>query len=188
MGRRSKIEALPGPIKQAVDELQKTGRYKLDDVLAHLRKLGAEHQVPAEALPGRSALGEYAQNFERTAARMREAKQLAEVWVGRLGQEPESKVGRLITEMLRTVAFQQLAAMGDDAAAVGSMDIMMIARAIKDLESAEKISADREIKIREQVAKEAAKVVDEAAKEGGLSADRAAELRRKVLGLGNAKP
>jgi|GEM_PF-189008 len=183
MGRKSKVEALPGPVKREVDELLKTGRFTLDDIIAHLRKLADEHQVPAEELPSRSALGRYAQNFERTAARMREAKQLAEVWVGKLGHEPESKIGRLITEMLRTVAFQQLAAMGDDTAAVESMDIMLIAKAIKDLESAEKISIDREIKIREQVAKEAAKVVDEAAREGGLSAERAGELRRKVLGL-----
>jgi len=183
MARRSKVEALPGPVKAAVDGLLKTGRFTLDDIVAHIRKLAQEHEVPAEELPSRSALGRYAQSFERTASRMREAKQLAEVWVGKLGHEPESKVGRLITEMLRTVAFQQLAEMGDEGAVVESMDIMLIAKAIKDLESAEKISADREIKIREQVAKQAAKVVDEAAREGGLSADRAAELRRKVLGL-----
>ena len=97
MGRKSKVEALPGPVKREVDELLKTGRFTLDDIIAHLRKLADEHQVPAEELPSRSALGRYAQNFERTAARMREAKQLAEVWVGKLGHEPESKIGRLIT-------------------------------------------------------------------------------------------
>lgn len=187
MRKRSKIEALPGPIKKAVDELLKTGRFSLDDILVHLRQLGAQHQVPSGEMPSRSSLGRYAQNFERTAARMREARELAGVWVEKMGHEPESGVGRLLMEMLRTVAFQQLAAMGDSEAAVESMDIMLLAKAIRDLESAQKTSAEREIKIRQEVAKDAAKVVDEATREGGLSAERADELRRKVLGLAGPK-
>lgn len=160
MAKRSKVEALPAPVKAAVDELLKTGRFTLDDIIRHIRQLGDAHQVPAAALPSRSAVGRYAKRFEATAARLREAREVAKTWVEKLGEDPEGNVGRLLMEMLRTVAFQQLMDLNEGDEAAAPKDIMMLARGIKDLEGASYQSMQRELRIRKDVVAEMAKKLD----------------------------
>lgn len=163
---RAKIEALPVPVKAAVDELLKTGRFTLDQIIAHLRKLGSEHQVPEAALPSRSAIGRYAQRFEKTAAKLREAREIASTWVQKLGDDPEGSVSRLLQEMLKTVAFQQLAQMNEAEEPPEASEIMLLARSIKDLESAASQSMQRELRIRKDVIAEMAKKLSGLEKDG----------------------
>ena len=92
-------------------------------------------------------------------------------------------MGRLLSEMLRTVTFQQLADMGDDGAEVKTKEIAMLAGAIRDLSSADKIMADREFAIRREITKQAADAASKIAKRGGLSNDAVQEIRGSILGL-----
>jgi LAS superfamily LD-carboxypeptidase LdcB len=119
----------------------------------------------------------------------RETQAIAKVWVQKLGEDPEGDVGQLAAEVLKMVASQTAFDMGDEEESVDPKDIHFLARAIKDLESAGKISLDRELIIRRELAKEHARKLDSAMKdakaagEKGLSAERVAQLRRDFLGV-----
>lgn len=119
--------------------------------------------------------------------RFREAQAVAKTWIKRMEEEgPDGDVGRLVAEMLRTVAFQQVGNMTDKERN-NPMDIMLIAKAIKDLAGADKLSTERIIKIRDEVAKQtaqkAADVVNEVAREGGLNSEQQDALYNRILGI-----
>jgi polyhydroxyalkanoate synthesis regulator phasin len=178
MAQRSKIERLDPRIREVVDQLIRDGRATIDEIVDRLREM-----IGDEA-PSRTAVGNYAQRARKQMARYREAQEVAKVWIGKLDQEPDGDVGRLLSEMLRTVAFQTLGELGSRADGdVEASEVMLLARAIKDLASADKLSADREIRIRREIAKKVEDVVDETAKAQGMSEDQARFWREKVLGV-----
>lgn len=177
MPRRSRIEQLDPRIREQVDRLVRAGR-TIDEITEHLARLAGEEA------PSRSAVGRYVRSAREQMRRYREAQEVAKVWVGRLEEDPEGDVGRLLSEMLRTVAFQTIGVMSErDGAEIGPDEIMLLARAIKDLASADKVAMERELKIRQEVARQAADAATKIAKRGGLSADAVQEIRREILGV-----
>lgn len=176
MPRRSRVEQLDPRIREQVDRLVRAGR-TIDEITGHLE------QLAGEAAPSRSSVGRYVRNTREQMARYREAQELAKVWVGRIEEEPEGDVGRLLSEMLRTVAFQQLAASGDEGAELNTKEVAMLAGAIRDLSNADKTRADMALRIRKEVAKEAADAAARVATKGGLSGEAVQEIRREILGV-----
>lgn len=177
MGRKSTVKQLPDQVRTLVDRLVREDRATIDQIVGKLEELLGNDA------PSRSSVGRYVKHTREQMQRYREAQELAKVWVGKLEEEPEGDVGRLLSEMLRTVAFQQLAAAGDEGAQIKTKEISMLAGAMRDLASADKITMDRELRIRQEVAKQAADVADKAAKRHGLTGDAAAEIRREILGV-----
>lgn len=190
---KRKLGDLDPDLKAEVDRLIRDGRATLDEIVAHIRGLGAE--------VSRSAVHRYKQSAESAMRRYREAQEVAGVWVKEFKERPDGDVGRLLAEMLKSVAFSTLSTMADradDPAAGGEdappaptpMDLMLMAKAIGELERARKTSFETEQRVREQIAREqnarieaAATAVGSAAREAGLSAERVAELQAKVAGL-----
>lgn len=176
MGRKSSIEQLDPRIKEAVDRLVREGRATIDDIVEAIDALGGE--------ASRSAVGRYVRNARAQMDRYRQAQEVAKVWVGKLEENPEGDVGRLLSEMLRTIAFQTMAGMGEDEElAPNPGEIMFLAKAIKELASADKLSADRALKIREQALRQAASQAEKIVRSKGMSAEAASEIRREILGV-----
>lgn len=171
MGKPSSIKRLDPRIREAVDAAIREGRASIGDIVDLIKNLGGE--------VSRSAVGRYKQAAEAQMQRYREAQEVAKVWIGKLQADPEGDVGRLLAEMLRTTAFQTLGDM--DAATPG--DVMFLAKALKDLASADKMTAERIIKVRQEMAKEAADKATAVAKAKGLSKETVEELRREILGV-----
>lgn len=171
MGRKSTIQQLDPRIKTEVDSAIREGRATIDEIVAIVRSMGGD--------ASRSSVGRYKQQAEAQMARYREAQEIAKVWIGKLQADPEGDVGRLLAEMLRTTAFSTL---GDMEAATPE-DLMFLAKALKDLASTDKLTADRILLVRREAAKEAAEKVASVGKAKGLSADTVAELRREILGV-----
>lgn len=171
MGRQSVIKKLDPRIREAVDAAIREGRATIDDIVALIRALGGD--------ASKSAVGRYKQQAEAQFQRYREAQEVAKVWIGKLQADPEGDVGRLLAEMLRTTAFQTL---GDMEAATPG-DLMFLAKALKDLASADKLTAERILVVRREAAKEAAEKATTVAKAKGLSAETVAELRKEILGV-----
>lgn len=171
MSRKSSVKGLDPRIREAVDAAIREGRATIDDVVAIIRAMGAD--------VSRSAVGRYKQRAEAQMQKYREAQEVAKVWIGKLQADPEGDVGRLLSEMLRTVAFQTV---GDMEAAVPE-DLMFLARALKDLASADKLTAERILKVRQETLKEAAKEVQKVAVQAGLSDETAELMRKKILGV-----
>lgn len=169
MARKSSIKQLDPRIREAVDAAIREDRATIEDIVALIRSLGGE--------ASRSAVGRYKQAAEAQMARYREAQEVAKVWIGKLQTEPEGDVGRLLAEMLRTTAFSTLG----DMDAASPQDLMFLGKALKDLASADKLTAERILKVRQEATKEAAAVAVKEAKGAGLSDDAAELIRRKIL-------
>jgi Tfp pilus assembly pilus retraction ATPase PilT len=105
------------------------------------------------------------------------------VWADRFGDEPEGDVGQLLKQMLRSVAFQTLGSMSEREESAEAMEVMLLAKAMKDLAGADKLAADRILMIRREVAKQAATEAVKEAKAGGLSDEAAEAIRQKILGV-----
>jgi len=178
MPRKSSIQQLPPELQSALNELLREGRFTLDDILAKLAELNA-----GVAPVSRSALGRYAQRAEEQMRRYREAQEVAKVWIDKLEKEPDGDVARLLPEMLRSVAFQTLGNLSDRKEDVEAQEVMFLAKAMKDLASTDRLTQDRILIIRQEVAKKAAVEAVKQAKASGLSDEAAELIRSKVLGV-----
>jgi hypothetical protein len=177
MANKSAIAKLDPRVREAVDTAIREGRATIDDLVVLISSYGAK--------ASRSSVGRYVKNATEQLQRYREAQEVAKVWIGKLTDEPEGDVGRLLAEMLRTVAFQQIGEMSGDAkgAKPKPMDIMLVAKALEHLAKSEKTAVDRAVKIRDEFAKKAADAAVKVGKSKGLSVDTIDEIKRSILGI-----
>jgi hypothetical protein len=177
--RPSSITQLDPSIKEAVDTAIREGRLTIDQIVELIAGSGGD--------ASRSAVGRYVKNAKEKMEDYRQATQMASVWVDKLGKQPEGDVGRMVLEMLRLVAFKSIGNIEEAA----PEDLMFLAKAMKDIAGADKLVVDREINVRKLVAAEAVKVANEVAstaKKAGLSDDTIDLIKKKILGVADAKP
>jgi hypothetical protein len=175
MGNKSSVKMLPPDIREQIDTLLKQ-EVTLEAIRAKLGELGADIS--------KSALGRYKQQIDKVGDRLKRSREMSQVFVAQLGAAPEGKQGRIIVEMLQSVIFDHMIPVDEGAEPVyDPHNISMLARAMKDLASAEKISADREIIIRREAMRDAAEAAVATAKSKGLSAETAEEIRASILGI-----
>ncbi|MHC1792024.1 DUF3486 family protein [Solidesulfovibrio sp.] len=178
MARQSSVKKLPTPIRKELDRLLADGAHTLDQVVAHLRQLGAP--------VSRSAVGRYSQEFEEVAAHIRESREVAAAFARELGEVPEGDMGRVLVEVVHRLVFKAGVAKLREGA-IDAVDAARLAKAIKDLAAGSKISVDMEFKIREQVAAETAKKAageaEAVGREKGLSAETVEAIKSRILGI-----
>ncbi len=177
--RPSSITQLDPAIKQAVDSAVREGRATISEIVHLVESLGGD--------ASRSAVGRYVKNARERMEDYRQATQIAAVWVDKLGKEPEGDVGRMLLEMLRVVAFKTIG----DIETASPEDLMFLGKAIKDFASADKLAVDKAITVRKLIAAEAEKVaaeVGKTAKKAGISDDTIDLIKKRILGIADAKP
>lgn len=176
---RSSIHRLPPELRAEIDRLLADGRFTIREVTAHLQELGAD--------VSKSAVHRYSQEFEKVAADIRLAREMA-VAIGReLETMPEGDAGRLAIESLQALLLRarMQVATADE---LNVKEIAELSRAAKDLSTALKSNVDVELKIRTRAAKEAAEAAGEAAKAAGLTADTVDAIKASVLGIAQRSP
>lgn len=147
MARTGKIRRLPPELRDILHRKLDEG-CTLDEITAHLQALGAD--------VSRSGLGRYKQSFDKVASRLRDSREMAEAMIQKIGPEAsEGRQGRLLVQMLNTLTsdymFRRLQE-GDD---IDADEMKSLARALKDTTHAARLSQDFELKIREEIRKEA---------------------------------
>lgn len=180
MPRKSSISQLDPAVRAELDRLMKDDRFTLEQIVAHLKQLGA--------VVSRSSLGRYHKRFEESGKKIREAREVAAIWTERLGNEPQGDIGKVVIEMLRTMAFDATMQMGQDREVETQLDgkaISTLALAMQRIEAAGKLSLDRERVLLQAAAEAAAREVDAVAadKKGGLTAEAAEEIKRRILSI-----
>lgn len=160
MARQSTVAAMADEAREALDRMVREGRATIDQIRERLCELAGEDA------PSRSAIGRYVQSAKKKMENYRQAQEIAKAWVGKIDEEPNGDVGRLLTELLRSAAFATLGQMGEGGEEADPRDIGLLARAVKDMASADKISAERELRIRKEVVESAARQVEKAEKQG----------------------
>jgi len=184
VARRSSLERLPPELQDLYHRLLRAG-CTIMEITDKLNELDAD--------VSKSAVGRAVKGARAQMRQYREAQEVAGQWVTQLNEQPQGDVSALLTEMLKTVAYSTIASIGDGSEAeLGkdgkpkapkAMDIMLLAKAIRDLEASTKQSLERREKIERQVLERQAKAAEKVAKKQGMSAEGWAEIRAGFLGI-----
>ena len=189
MPRKSTVKTLPPELLAEVNRILAGDTLTLDELVAYLRDAGHPR--------GRSALHRHKQRQERVAKRLRQSREMATALVQELGPSvTEGKTGRMLVEILQSMVFDHMLnrveagdGEGTEDDDMSSQDFFFLAKSIKELASASKLSTDQEMKLREKFVSDAIAIVDEVneeAKRGGepgLSAEAIERLKREMLGV-----
>lgn len=167
MPPRSKVEQLPTDVREELDRrLQSNGFANY----VQLSEWLAEKGYPI----GKSALHSYGQDFEARLGSLRKVTEQARIIVSE-NPDDDGAVNDALIRLTQEKVFGLLIDMEIDPEDV---DLVKLTRAIADLSRASVSQKKLAREIRAEVADEA----EAAVKEMGLTADRAAELRHKLLG------
>ncbi len=168
-GRMSRIQQLPPKIKKALDGLLVSGVSQAEI----LRRLNPELKAAAKKPLSAAGLNRYSSKMEKMGRRIRESREIAEVWTEKLGEEPKGDVGQMIIEMLRTMAYELTMEASKPGATHDIAIIKDVALAVQRMEKAAEVNNKRELELRREFAKQAEAEV----KKQGLSSDIAAAIR-----------
>jgi hypothetical protein len=157
MSRPSKIDKLPEGIRREINRLRKDGA-EIDDITAWL----------ASATPekiSRSAVGRHVQKLGAITARVTEARAIAAGVAPTLADKDSGELLNLNVELLQAGTMRLLSATTDDGEDIPlkASEAMAIGKALEASAKAQKITADRVLKIQQEAAKAAAQKVIDAA-------------------------
>jgi hypothetical protein len=177
MGRRSNIDSLPPAIRDLIGELIRNGK-TIEQIKDHLN---AMPEVDGEV--SRSSVGRYVRNTKLLMHDYMRAQEMARTWAVKAGEDPNSDVGTLVGEMLKSVAFNVVSNLDmDNPGKTKAMDLMLLTKAVESLESTTRKSMERRAQVRKLAMDEAAKAVAGEAKKLGLTPD-AIDRMTKAIGL-----
>lgn len=132
----------------------------------------------------KSAVNRYAVRMEEVGAKIRQSREIADMYISKVGAAPQGQTGLLINEMLRTMAFDltlkiQDADIADPETLAATIDqVKSLALAAQRLEQAATINVKREADIRKQALDDVAKAVDRVA--GGGKTMTADDFRQII--------
>lgn len=186
--RKSKVNLLPQVIRDQLHVLIRSGDMHQTDIREAINQMIEEAGLPEDAKLSRTGLNRYAQKFEGVGERIRQSREVAEVWISKLGQAPTSDVGKLLQEFVRTMAFETSMKLMDDASAEGAEPISpkalgQLALVVQRIEAASMSSIKVEKEIRSAFAVEAANTAEKVAKTAGLTKEAVELLKREILGI-----
>jgi Protein of unknown function (DUF3486). len=183
MGQKSSIDRLPDDLRKKLIELLN------DPAVTQAEIVDLINTEAGEDLLSKSSLNRYAQKMKRFSEKNRQAKEVADAYLDKFGAEGRNKLGKVVNEQIRLIAFDLVTDL-DDLKESGKSDpqlitdvIFKVSRGLKDLEQAEKLNADREQEIRTRVLAEAVEKVDSIGRRDGISTETMAEIRKELLGL-----
>lgn len=186
--RKSKVNLLPQVIRDQLHAFIRSGDMHQTDIREAINQMIEEAGLPEDAKLSRTGLNRYAQKFEGVGERIRQSREVAEVWISKLGQAPTSDVGKLLQEFVRTMAFETSMKLMDEAAEDGAEPISpkalgQLALVVQRIEAASMSSLKVEKEIRSAFAVEAANTAEKVAKTAGLTKEAVELLKREILGI-----
>ena len=135
------------------------------------------------------AVNRFDRSMREVGRRIQESRDMAEIWVAKLGSQPGGQLGHLVVEIIRSVAFEaaQMLARGEitsESLPAVLDSVNKLALAAQRLERSSAESERRERRIRAEERQRAAEAASEvAASAGGLSAGTVADIKRRILGV-----
>jgi hypothetical protein len=181
--QQSSIDRLPDDIREQLQELLRDPRVTQLEATARINAVLEDDGHPERL--SKSAVNRYAVRMEEVGAKLKETREIAKMWIGRLGSEPQGEVGKLLNEMVRTLAFKaamRAAEAGDDEP-IDPKLLKSLAVSVHRLERAAKENQDMEDKIRKRMATETLNAVVSAEKDGPMTAERFREIIQEQYGV-----
>lgn len=181
-GKPSKVDRLPSEIKGELDEMLRDGRLTQREILEIVNETIAEAGLSDEQQLSIAGVCRYATKMESVGARIRQAREVSQQWINKLGAEPKGEVSQILIEVVRTLAFDAALDASSGAPAEPKL-IKDLAIAVSRLENAAAESHRREASIRREVAAAAASKAEKIAAEAGLKASTVAQIKSEILGI-----
>lgn len=186
MGKPSTIDRLPADILDRLQELLRDPRISQLEATARINEI-LEEDGHAERL-SKSAVNRYDLSMRKAGEKLQQSREVAKMWIGKLGAAPQGQVGNLVNEVLRTLAFDLSLKLQDAELSEESIpgvigNLKALALAVQRLEASSTMNVKRETEIRKQALEQAAEAVEDEARAQGMDAEQADFWRRKVLGV-----
>lgn len=176
--QQSTIDRLPPDILEGLQALLRDARVTQLEATRRINEI-----LEAEGHPERlskSAVNRYALRMNEVGAKLRQSREIAQMWIGKLGAEPQGEVGKLLNEMVRTLAFEATMKMAEGEVPIEPKMLKDMAIAIERLEKAASENTKREeeirAKAREEAKKEAVDTIEQIA-----DAQTIKEFRKRFL-------
>jgi len=182
-GRPSSIDMLPEEadedVRWAIGQLNERKR-TAEDIREELNnRLLAIGCGPVS----KSAFNRYSIFLARHGRAMAQVRNVAAVLAERMDEEPDGDVGLLLAETIKTLTYDVIMgqALSDDGPSMKML--LAAAEAVQRLELARSTNMKVAKFKRDHFIEKAADAAEQAAKDAGLSGDRASQIRREVLGV-----
>lgn len=180
-GRLSSIDMLPeaadDDLAWAIEQLRGSSMPQTAIVTEFNKRL-ADRGIAGVS---KSAFSRWAVRKAIQFRKLDEVRNITAAIVGDLGADGADQVTVAVAEMLKVAIYEQL-----EKGTADSKSVMEMARALSSVVSAQKVSTEHRRQLEQRVAaqmEQAAEKVEDVAREAGMSAERAAQMRREVLGL-----
>jgi len=180
MARTSTIKRLPADILEQLQALLRDPRVTQMDATAEINKILDEQ---GHDKVSKSAVNRYSMKMEEVGARLKQSREVAAMWIGKLGNAPQGQVGKLLNEIIRTLAFDTAMHMSEGDEPVAPKLLSQLALAVQRLESAANMNEEREKQIRQQAAIEAADVAEKSLASQGMSKQAIDTIKQDILGI-----
>lgn len=187
MARASSIEQLPGDILEQLQALLRDPRVTQLDVTARINAALVER---GEEPVSKSAVNRYSMKMEQVGKRIRQSREVADMWIGKLGAAPQGKTGQMINEILRVISFEMSDKLLDMVDRGDPDEVPAVVAMLKDLslstmrlEKAANDNFKRETEIRAQAKQEAAEAADAAMKATGTPKETRESIINEILGI-----
>lgn len=181
-GRASKVDLLPPNIKTQLAMMLRDKQYPQSQILEEINDLIRDCGLPDEMQLSKTGLNRYASKMEKFGAKIRQSREIAEVWTKQLGETPQTDVGKLLMEAVKTMAFE-LTLHADEKGISDPKFLNQLALISQRIEQAQSTSFERERKIRKEVAQQAAETAEKVVAQAGLSKDTVDRLKAEILGI-----
>jgi hypothetical protein len=189
MGKQSTIDRLPDDILERLQELLRDPRVTQLEATARINEVLAAdgHQDRVT----KSAVNRYDLKMREAGDKLRQSREMAKMWIGKLGAQPQGQVGHLINEILRTLAFDLSLKLQNEELTAESLpgvisQVKGLSLAVQRLESSSTMNVKREAEIRKQereiLKEKTLKAVDAAGAGGRMTADMLKAEIMKVYG------
>lgn len=186
MTRPSTIERLPPDILEQLHTLLRDPRITQLDATARINAILEDDGI--EERVSKSAVNRYAVKMGEVGERLRESRQVAEMWIAKLGAAPQGQVGHLVNEILRTLAFDlslklQNGELNEESMPGTIKMLKEMSLSVMRLERASSENVKREQEIRDQARRQLEEKVD-AQTQGGkpITAEAFKQMMREAYG------
>lgn len=184
MGQKSSIDRLPENLRSKLIELLQNPSVTQKEIVELINAEAGENVV------SKSSVNRYKLRMDKFAAKTREAREVADAYIEKYGTENRNKLGKVANEYIRLMVFDlitELEDLKDNGGEVKPEDlseiIYKVSRAIKELEQADKLNAQREAEIKSEAMKEAAEKVETVCKQKGVSKESMDMILREVFNI-----
>jgi len=186
MARKSSMAILPQDIRAQLHALLNDPRMTQLGITARINELLADGGHDDRV--SKSSVNRYAVQMEKVGAKLKQSRQIAEVWIGKLGSEPQGQVGQLLNEVVRNLAFDTAMHLSEEEEPADPRLIKELAIAIERLEKAASDNEKRADEIRRKQREEDAgklKALEDDARKGRGKFDPEAlrRVREEVYGI-----